>query len=296
MNATPRRNEQDRSGDPARTEAAQGVGGEWSSGSTECRKAPPDRCQHPPDRPAFDGHAPAGDHEPGRGAGQPRARPCHQGAQAAGKASTACCARASCRECAATSGASSACRRPEKAKARPLRHQPRHQHRRRSRPGGVLLELDMRRPGNSRILGISPQDFTSVSNYLQDGSNDSRNCSSAPASSDWAAYFAQAPLERASDLLASARGRQLFSGTPKPIAAADDHRRGSAAAALHRRCAGGGADARCAAVRGRRGPDKAQRTGRGATPAAEFNVIGTVLNKSVETDPKSTTDFGDRNS
>jgi protein-tyrosine kinase len=151
----------------------------------------------------------------------------------------------------------------------------------------VLLELDMRRPNISKILGISPQDFTSVSNYLRDGANDVQELLFCPGIERLGCILCSEPLERASDLLASASGQQLFTELrrqllPQTIIVVDLPPLLSTDDAL---VVAPMLDALLFVVA--EGQTKRNELAEAQHLLAEFNVIGTVLNKSVEADAKS---------
>jgi protein-tyrosine kinase len=151
----------------------------------------------------------------------------------------------------------------------------------------VLLELDMRRPGIHQILGISPQGFTSVSSYLQGDTADVRDLLFCPGVERLGCMLNASPLERASDLLASSRGQQLFTELrrrllPQTIIVVDLPPLLSTDDAL---VVAPMLDALLFVVA--EGQTKRSELAEAHQMLEEFNVIGTVLNKSVETDPKT---------
>jgi protein-tyrosine kinase len=150
----------------------------------------------------------------------------------------------------------------------------------------VLLELDLRRPGIHKLMGISPLDFNSVSTYLQQETHDIRELLIAPGIERLGCVLCSASLERPSDLLASSRGQQLFKELRRqllpstiiivdlpPLLSADD---ALVVAPMM--------DALLFVVA--EGQTKRSDLAEARHLLAEINVIGTVLNKSVETDPR----------
>ena len=151
----------------------------------------------------------------------------------------------------------------------------------------LLLELDLRRPGIHEILGISTPEFKSVSDYLQDESTELKDLLFSPGIERLGCALCSAPLDRASDLLASARGRQLFSELrqqllPQTIIVVDLPPLLSTDDAL---VVAPMMDALLFVVA--EGQTRRSDLAEANTLLQEFNVIGTVLNKSVETDPKT---------
>lgn len=151
----------------------------------------------------------------------------------------------------------------------------------------VLLELDLRRPSIYQLLGISPQDFTCVANYLQDESTEIRDLLVCPDIERLGCMLCSTPLMRASDLLASNRGRQLFNELrrqllPQTVVVVDLPPLLSTDDAL---VVAPMIDALLFVVA--EGQTRRSELVEANGLLAEFNVIGTVLNKSVETDPRT---------
>lgn len=150
----------------------------------------------------------------------------------------------------------------------------------------VLLELDLRRPGIHELLGISPQDFTSVSSYLQGDTTNFRDLLFSPGIERLGCILCSTPLAHASDLLASSRGQQLFKELrrqlpPQTIIVVDLPPLLSADDAL---VVAPMLDALLFVVA--EGQTKRSDLEEAHHLLAEFNVIGTVLNKSVETESR----------
>jgi protein-tyrosine kinase len=150
----------------------------------------------------------------------------------------------------------------------------------------VLLELDLRRPTTYKRLGIAPESFTSVATYLQDESTRIEDILFCSDIERLAFMLCSAPLERSSDLLASPRGVQLFKELrqklpPKavviidlpPLLSTDDALVVSAMVDAMLFVVAEGETPRSDLV-------EAQHV------LEEINIIGTVLNKSVEKDPR----------
>ncbi len=74
----------------------------------------------------------------------------------------------------------------------------------------VLVDLDLQRPAVYRYLGANPEDFTSLRTYLEDDSKDISDLLVCPGIERLGCILSQDPLERSSDVLASPRGIQLF--------------------------------------------------------------------------------------
>ena len=150
----------------------------------------------------------------------------------------------------------------------------------------VLLELDLRRPTIHKCLGLSPSDYTSVATYLEDESAEVEDLLFGPGIDRLGCLLASNSVEHSSDLLASPRGQQLFEALrtkllPKTVIVVDLPPLLSADDAL---VVAPMIDAMLFVV------------SEGETPRAdlieaqqileEINVIGTVLNKSAEKDPR----------
>jgi protein-tyrosine kinase len=150
----------------------------------------------------------------------------------------------------------------------------------------LLLELDLRRPRIHEVLGISSTEFKSVSDYLKDESTDLRELLFKPGIERLGCALCSAPLDRASDLLASSRGQQLFKELrqqllPQTIVVVDLPPLLSTDDAL---VVAPMIDALLFVVA--EGQTRRSDLVEANTLLQEFNVIGTVLNKSVETDSK----------
>lgn len=150
----------------------------------------------------------------------------------------------------------------------------------------VLLELDLRRPGINELLGIPPQAFTSVSSYLQGDSTDIKDLLFTPGIERLGCMLCSTPLAHASDLLASARGQELFKELrrqlpPQTIVVVDLPPLLSTDDAL---VVAPMLDALLFVVA--EGQTKRSELAEAHHLLAEFNVIGTVLNKSVETESR----------
>jgi protein-tyrosine kinase len=150
----------------------------------------------------------------------------------------------------------------------------------------ILLELDLRRPSIHERLGISPHAFTSVTRYLQDESAALEELMFCPGIERLGCILCSSPLEHSSDLLASPRGQQLFSELrrrlpPQTVVVVDLPPLLSTDDAL---VVAPMIDAMLFVVA--EGQTQRDDLVEANHLLEEFNVIGTVLNKSVEKDPK----------
>lgn len=150
----------------------------------------------------------------------------------------------------------------------------------------VLVDLDLRRPTVNKYLGVPPGDFPDVSDFLEGRIDDVGKLLVCPGIPRLACVMNSRPLERSSDLLASARGPMLINGLQQrcpgalfvfdlpPLLATDD---ALVVAPM--------VDALLFVI-------AENGTKRDEIMAArqllkEFDVIGTILNKSVEQDTRS---------
>lgn len=74
----------------------------------------------------------------------------------------------------------------------------------------VLVDLDLQRPSVNQYLGADPADFTSLRTYLEDDSKDIADLLVCPGIERLGCMLSHDPFERSSDVLASPRGKQLF--------------------------------------------------------------------------------------
>ena len=146
----------------------------------------------------------------------------------------------------------------------------------------VLVDLDLQRPSVSGYLGADAADFVSLRDYLQNEQMDLSELLVCPNIERLACILTHDPLERSSDLLASPRGAMLFSELRErisektviivdlpPLLAADD---ALAVAPL--------LDALLLVVA--EGETERNELSEARPILDEFNLIGTVLNKSKE--------------
>jgi Mrp family chromosome partitioning ATPase len=150
----------------------------------------------------------------------------------------------------------------------------------------VLVDLDLQRPSIHTQLGIDAGEFKSLSDYLEDGTQDLGDLLVCPGIERLGVLLSASPLQGSSDLLASARGRELFAELRgrlpsnvviivdlPPLLAADDALAVSPMLdALLLVVAEGQAE--------RSDVEEARQM------LEEFNLIGSVLNKSVAKDTK----------
>lgn len=150
----------------------------------------------------------------------------------------------------------------------------------------LIIDLDLRRPRIHESLGISPQSFRGVNEYLEGSVTDVRDLIFNPGIERLGCILCSRPVERSSDLLASPRGHQLFEELRRcllpqtvivvdlpPLLSADD---ALVVAPM--------IDAMLLVVA--EGQTRRSDVVEAQHLLAEFNVIGTLLNKSVETDPR----------
>ena len=74
----------------------------------------------------------------------------------------------------------------------------------------VLLDLDLRRPSVSPCLGLDPTSLTKLAEFLAGSIADVRELLVCPGIDRLGCIATGSPLERPSDFLASRRGKQLF--------------------------------------------------------------------------------------
>jgi len=150
----------------------------------------------------------------------------------------------------------------------------------------VLVDLDLRRPSVYSNLGIDKNDFIELGDYLEGGTKDLSNFLTSPGIDRLGTLLGATPMAHSSELLASPRGKQLFAELlvrlPSnavvivdlpPLLVADD---ALAVAPM--------LDALLLVV----AEGQAERSDLADAQQIlqEFNLIGTVLNKSVEKDSK----------
>lgn len=150
----------------------------------------------------------------------------------------------------------------------------------------VLVDLDLRRPSVYSCLGIDKGEFEELGNFLKGGTKDLSNYLNSPGIDSLGTLLGATPMANSSDLIASPRGKQLFAELlvrlPEnaviivdlpPLLIADD---ALAVAPM--------LDALLLVV----AEGQAERSDLADAQQIlqEFNLIGTVLNKSVEKDSK----------
>jgi len=150
----------------------------------------------------------------------------------------------------------------------------------------ILVDLDLRKPSIHRTFGMESGDIHGLKDYLTNKNQDLVNLCFNPGIDRLGVLLSAEPLERSSDLLASPRGTQLFAELrgrmPEgsiiivdlpPILAADD---ALAVAPL--------LDALLLVVA--EGQAERDTLAEAREIFESFNVIGTVLNKSMDKDSK----------
>jgi len=150
----------------------------------------------------------------------------------------------------------------------------------------ILVDLDLRRPSLYSYLGIDKSEFKELSDYLEGGTQDLADFLISPGIERLGALLSANTLAHSSELLASARGKQLFAELlirlPSnavvivdlpPLLVADD---ALAVAPM--------LDALLLVVA--EGQAERGDLADAHEMLQEFNLIGTVLNKSVEKDSK----------
>ena len=152
----------------------------------------------------------------------------------------------------------------------------------------VLVDLDLRKPTIYRYIGVDPDDVTGLKDYLEDESRDLADLCVNPGIDRLGVLLGTDPLARSSDMLASARGTQLFAELRSrfsenaiiivdlpPLLATDD---ALAVASM--------LDALLLVVA--EGQAERKDVSEARYMLESFNLIGSVLNKSVEKDSRRT--------
>jgi len=150
----------------------------------------------------------------------------------------------------------------------------------------VLVDLDLRRPSIYSYLGIDTNEFEELNKYMEGGTQDLAEFLVTPEIDRLGALLGATPMAHSSDLLASPRGKQLFAELLvrlppdaviivdlPPLLVADD---ALAVAPM--------LDALLLVVA--EGQAERSDLADAQQMLQEFNLIGTVLNKSVEKDSK----------
>lgn len=150
----------------------------------------------------------------------------------------------------------------------------------------ILVDLDLQRPSVHTQLGIDAEEFKSLSDYLQDGTKDLGDLLVSPGIERLGLLLSANPLQGSSDLLASARGKELFAELRgrlpseavvivdlPPLLVADD------ALAVSPML-----DALLLVVA--EGQAERSDVAEARQMLNAFNIVGTVLNKSVDKDSK----------
>jgi protein-tyrosine kinase len=150
----------------------------------------------------------------------------------------------------------------------------------------VLIDLDMPRPMISRRLGIEPGTFVDLADYLEGRTDNIKDLLVTPGIERLGCILNSNPVERSSDLLASPRGRMLFDAlrnelAPETVIVADLPPLLSTDDAL---VVASMVDAMLFVVA--EGNTKRRDLVEAQQLLQEFNVIGTLLNDSVEQDPR----------
>ena len=152
----------------------------------------------------------------------------------------------------------------------------------------VLVDLDLQKPSIYEYIGVDAEDVTGLQEYLESDTTELSELCVNPGIDRLGMLLSSEPLARSSDVLASARGVQLFSELRAtflqntmiivdlpPLLAADD---ALAVAPM--------IDALLLVVA--EGQAERRDVKEVRYMLESFNVIGTVLNKSVEKDSKRT--------
>jgi capsular exopolysaccharide synthesis family protein len=150
----------------------------------------------------------------------------------------------------------------------------------------LLVDLDLRRPSVHRYLGIDPSEFASVGQYLDGTSEKLGEMLVCPGIDRMGCLLTGVPLDQPSDLLASPRGKQLFDDLRRelppetvividlpPLLTVDD---ALAVAPM--------IDALLFVVA--EGETKRDELTDARQLLEEFNLVGTLLNKSIDTDSR----------
>jgi Mrp family chromosome partitioning ATPase len=145
----------------------------------------------------------------------------------------------------------------------------------------VLVDLDLRRPRVNRYLGIPDSRFTSIADYLEGRTNSIDQLVCTLAEQNLHCVFSANPVEHSSDLLASPQGQAFLGDLAErlpgamlifdlpPLLSTDDPQ--VAAPML---------DAMLLVVA--EGGSPREEIASAAKMLGEFNLLGVVLNKSVE--------------
>jgi len=150
----------------------------------------------------------------------------------------------------------------------------------------ILVDLDLQRPSVYTQLGIDAGEFKSLSDYLEDGTQNLGDLLVSPGIERLGVLLSANPLQGSSDLLSSTRGKELFAELrgrmpPEaviivdlpPLLVADD------ALAVSPML-----DALLLVVA--EGQAERSDVAEARQMLQEFNLVGTVLNKSIEKDSK----------
>jgi protein-tyrosine kinase len=150
----------------------------------------------------------------------------------------------------------------------------------------VLIDLDLRKPSVHKRFGIEPGSFVDLKDYLEGHTDDVTDLLVTPGVDRLGCILNSTPIDRSSDLLASPRGQKLFDdlraklqpGTVivvdlPPLLSTDD---ALVVASM--------VDTMLFVVA--EGHTKRHDLAEAQQLLQEFNVIGTLLNKSVERDPR----------
>jgi protein-tyrosine kinase len=151
----------------------------------------------------------------------------------------------------------------------------------------VLIDMDLRRPSVYKYLGVDPGSFRGLTEYLEGDGEDLESFFVCPGIDRLGCLLTSVPLDRPSDLLGSPRGREFFAQLRErlpretvivvdlpPLLAADD---ALAVAPM--------LDGLLFVVA--EGQTKRDDVNEARELLAEFNLVGTLLNKSVERENRS---------
>ena len=152
----------------------------------------------------------------------------------------------------------------------------------------VLVDLDLRRPTIHTCLGIDADEFTGLTQYLEGGAQNLGDFLICPGIDRLGCLLSAIPLPRPSDVLASPHGKRLFEELrqqlpPETIVIVDLPPLFSTDDAL---AVAPMLDGLLLVVA--EGYTKREDLADARQLVQEFNVIGTLLNKSVEKDNKHT--------
>ncbi len=150
----------------------------------------------------------------------------------------------------------------------------------------VLVDLDLRRPTVNKYLGVQPGEFPDLSDFFEGRIDDVGKLLVCPGIPRLACVMNSRPLERSSDVLSSARGPMLINGLQQrcpgalfvfdlpPLLATDD---ALVVAPM--------VDALLFVI-AEKGASRDEITS-ARQLLKEFDVVGTLLNKSLEQDTRS---------